>query len=146
MRLVHVSVSISVVLGLGLSGLVACSNSAVPTATEAVCPSPPPGLTWDNFGQKFMADYCTVCHSSTLNHAQRNGAPLYHDYDSLHGVLSIPDHIDKYAAAGPASVNTEMPPNRCPSIPGGSLNRDCPQPTEEERTNLALWLACSPVQ
>lgn len=141
MRLVFVSVS--VVLGLGLG---ACSNGATPTATETVCPSPPPDLTWESFGEKFMADYCTGCHSSTLNHAQRNGAPLYHDYDSLHGVLSIPDHIDKYAGAGPASVNTEMPPSRCPTIPGGSVNRDCPEPTEAERTNLALWLACPPVQ
>ena len=123
--------------------LAACTNTAIPTPTKAVCPSPDPGtLTWDSFGQKFMADYCTACHSSTLNHSQRNGAPLYHDYDTLVGVMQLPDHIDQYAGAGPAADNTLMPPSRCPTNPGGPLDRDCPQPTQEQRTNLSVFLAC----
>jgi len=132
------------VLGLVVSlGLVACTSSALPEPTQAVCPDPDPGtLTWDSFGQKFMADYCTACHDSSLSHAQRNGAPLYHDYNTLTGVLEIPDHIDEYAGAGPASENTEMPPSRCPTVMGGPLNRDCPKPTTAERTNLAVWIAC----
>lgn len=122
---------------------VGCSNSAKPTPTGAACPSPDPmTLTWDNFGQKFMQDYCTDCHSSTLTHAQRNGAPLFHDYDTLMGVLEIPDHIDQWAGAGPKATNTVMPPGECPTTPGGSLNRDCPQPTDDERTKLSIWLAC----
>jgi hypothetical protein len=129
---------IAVCLGLG-----GCANSATPTATKATCPSPDPmTLTWDSFGQQFMQTYCTGCHASTLTHSQRNGAPLYHDYDTLMGVLEIPDHIDQWAGSGPAATNTEMPPGRCPSTPGGSLDRDCPKPTEEERTNLSIWLAC----
>lgn len=122
----------------------ACTNTPPPpTATRTVCPTPDPdALTWDNFGQKFMADYCTVCHSSTLSHAQRNGAPLYHDYDTLMGVLEIPDHIDQYAGSGPAAQNSAMPPSECPSVPGGPLNRDCRQPSEAERANLSMWLAC----
>lgn len=122
----------------------ACTNSpAIPAPTETVCPTPDPGtLTWDNFGQKFMADYCTVCHASTLRHADRNGAPLYHDYDTLMGVLETPDHIDEYAGSGPAAHNTRMPPSRCPSSPGGSLDRNCPTPTDAERTNLSMWIAC----
>jgi len=124
--------------------LVACTNSAPPpTATRTMCPDPDPNaLTWDNFGQKFMADYCTACHSSTLPHAQRNGAPLYHDFDTLRGVLQVADHIDEYAGSGPAAHNTAMPPSRCPSVPGGSLDRDCPEPSDAERTNLSLWIAC----
>jgi hypothetical protein len=133
----RIVVTIAIVFGLG-----ACSNTAEPVATQTVCPSPAPDLTWENFGQKFMADYCTDCHASTLTHAQRNGAPLFHDYDTLHGVLSIPDHIDKYAGAGPAAVNTLMPPGQCPSTPGGPLDRACPEPSDAERTNLALWIAC----
>jgi hypothetical protein len=35
-----------------------------------------------------------------------------------------------------------MPPDRCPSTKGGSLDTNCPKPTDEERRNLALWLAC----
>lgn len=123
--------------------LVGCANTAAPTPTKAVCPSPDPGtLTWDNFGQKFMADFCTACHSSTLSHSQRNGAPLYHDYDNLMGVLELPDHVDQYAGAGPAAVNMVMPPSRCPTSPGGPLDRDCPQPTEEQRMTLSVWVAC----
>jgi hypothetical protein len=83
-----------------------------------------------------------VCHDSSLHNSQRNGAPLYHDTDTLLGVLKIVDHIDEYAGAGPAAVNTEMPPSRCPSTPGGKLDRDCPAPSEAERTQLSQWLAC----
>ena len=129
-----------VVLGILLAG---CTTAAKPAPTETTCPDPDPDtLTWENFGQKFMTDYCTMCHSSTLPHAQRNGAPLYHDYDSLRGVLLIPDHIDEDAGSGPAAHNTHMPPDRCPSAPGGALDRDCVKPTDEERTNLAMWIAC----
>ena len=129
-----------VVLAILLAG---CTTAPVSAPTETVCPDPDPGTpTWENFGQKFMADYCTMCHSSALPHAQRNGAPLYHDYDSLRGVMLIPDHIDADAGSGPASHNTRMPPARCPSTPGGSLDRDCATPTDEERTKLSLWIAC----
>ena len=123
--------------------LVACTNTAIPTPTKAVCPTPDPGtLTWDNFGQKFMADYCTACHSSALSHSQRNGAPLYHDFDSLLGVLEVVDHIDEQTGYGPDAKNNFMPPDRCPSTVGGGLDTNCMKPTVEERTKLATWLAC----
>jgi hypothetical protein len=125
----------------------ACTNSAPPPApTETVCPDPDPNapnaLTWDNFGMKFMADYCTMCHASNLTHSQRNGAPLYHDYDTLMGVLETPDHIDQYAGSGPAAHNTRMPSSQCPAVPGGPLSRDCPEPSDAERANLSMWIAC----
>jgi hypothetical protein len=112
-----------------------------------VCPTPDPQtLTWDSFGQKFMTDYCTICHASTLVHAQRNGAPLAHDFDTLMGVLRLPDHIDRYTGSGPAAHNTQMPPGRCPSVAGGPLDRGCPEPTDDERTQLSIWLACELVR
>ena len=121
--------------------LVACGGS--PTSTGTVCPDPDPGtLTYDNFGKPFMEKYCTWCHLSTLPRSKRNGAPLYHDFDSLEGVLQTPDHIDEQAGSGPNASNTFMPPERCPSAPGGSLAVACPQPTDEERRNLALWIDC----
>src|SRR5687767_14853394 len=61
--------------------------------TEAVCPDGST-LTWESFGQEFMATYCTECHASTLMGAERQGAPLYHDFDTLDGVLPVLDHID----------------------------------------------------
>ena len=128
---------------LGLVFVACTSSSSAPTPTGTECPDPDPQtLTWDNFGQGFMANYCTMCHASTLTHSQRNGAPLYHDYDTLRGVLEIPDHIDEDAGSGPDAHNTRMPPSKCPSTPGGSLDRDCVKPTDAERTNLSQWIAC----
>lgn len=121
--------------------LTACGPSPTPTGT--VCPDPDPmTLTWENFGQPFMTKYCTWCHESDLPRSQRNGAPLYHDFDTLLGVLETPDHIDEQAGAGPDATNEFMPPDRCPSIPGGSLDTDCAIPTKEERRQLAEWIAC----
>jgi hypothetical protein len=134
------SLALAVVGAIGSS---ACSDTAVPTPTGTVCTDPDTNpLTWESFGQKFMTDYCTHCHATALPRSMRNGAPLYHDYDKLSGVLSLPDHIDEQAGAGPAATNTRMPPARCPSTPGGPLDRDCATPSEAERTQLAQWIAC----
>ncbi len=123
--------------------LVLAGCPGTPTPTGTVCPDPDPmTLTYDNFGKDFMTRYCTWCHDSKLPPSQRNGAPIYHDFDTLVGVLEVPDHIDEQAGWGPKAHNDFMPGQRCPTTPGGSLNRDCPQPTGEERTNLAMWIAC----
>src|ERR1041385_72737 len=130
-----------IVIGLLGAWIAGCGSTPGPRPTKAGGPSPDPGtLTWTSFGQQFMTQFCTDCHSSTLVHSQRNGAPLYHDYDTLMGVLSIVDHVDEWAGAGPAADNTIMPPGRCPSMPGGSLDRDCPQPSEQQRKDLSVWL------
>ncbi|HEY5952351.1 MAG TPA: hypothetical protein VIV40_42930 [Kofleriaceae bacterium] len=119
----------------------ACGPSPQPTGT--VCPDPDPlTLTYDNFGRDFMTKYCTWCHKSDLPRSQRNGAPLYHDYDSLLGVLETPDHIDEQAGFGPDAQNEFMPPDKCPSTPGGAATTNCAKPTAEERTKLAEWIAC----
>lgn len=122
--------------------LAACTGGS-PTSTGTVCPDPDPGtLTYDNFGKPFMEKYCTWCHNSTLTRSKRNGAPLYHDFDSLMGVLQTPDHIDQQTGIGPEASNDFMPPERCPSEPGGALVVSCAKPTDEERRQLAEWIAC----
>ena len=122
-------------------GLAACGGN--PTSTGTVCPDPDPmTLTWDNFGREFMTKYCTWCHDSSLPRSQRNGAPLFHDYDTLLGVLKTPDHIDQQAGHGPDASNNFMPPERCPASPGGALSKDCARPTDAERRQLAEWIAC----
>ena len=119
----------------------ACGPSPEPTGTT--CPDPDPmTLTYDNFGREFMDKYCTWCHAEDLPRAQRNGAPIYHDYDSLLGVLETPDHIDEQAGFGPNAKNEFMPPDRCPSVPGGALDKNCAKPTADERQKLAEWIAC----
>lgn len=121
--------------------LAACGPAPAPTGAR--CPDPDPmTLTWDSFGNTFMSTYCTMCHDSTLTRSQRNGAPLFHDFDTLLGVLKTPEHIDEQAGHGPNAQNNFMPPERCPSVPGGPLAVDCMQPTDEERRQLAEWIAC----
>ena len=121
----------------------ACGGSGTPTATGTVCPSPDPqSLTYDNFGAQFMIDYCTMCHARALPRSQRNGAPLYHDFDTLLGVMQVQNHIDSQTGYGPEAENEFMPPERCPSEPGGAIAIDCRQPSADERRQLAEWLAC----
>ncbi|MBS1119468.1 MAG: hypothetical protein H6Q90_1696 [Deltaproteobacteria bacterium] len=123
--------------------LVACGGPGTPAPTETVCPDPDPNtLTYDNFGMQFMSDYCIQCHDSGLVRSERNGAPLYHDFDSLLGVVQVANHIDEQAGFGAAAENTFMPPSRCPSVPGGKLDRDCKRPSDDERRKLAEWIAC----
>jgi len=126
-------------------------TGAKPTATGTTCADPDPvtgttTLTWDNFGRDFMFKYCTNCHEAALPLSKRNGAPLYHDFDTLLGVLEVPDHIDQQAGSGPKAKNDFMPGagtgGRCPSVAGGALDEACPAPTDEERTNLSQWIAC----
>ena len=98
--------------------LVACGDTPTPTGTT--CPDPDPmTLTWENFGEPFMTKYCTWCHDSSLTRSKRNGAPLYHDFNTLLGVLKTPDHIDEQAGFGPDAQNEFMPPDRCPATLGG---------------------------
>jgi hypothetical protein len=125
-----------------------------PESTGTTCPEDPFTLAYTmddtpqcmgpdcGFGKTFMDMYCISCHDHDLPRSQRHGAPLFHDFDSLLGVMKTPEHIDQQAGIGPDASNHWMPPDRCPSIPGGDLDIDCPQPTDEERTKLAQWLAC----
>ena len=127
--------------------LVGCGSPSLPTPTEATCPDPNnPQFTWDNFGSDFFCHYCTNCHDSSLALNQRNGAPLFHDLDSLIGVMQVANHTDEQAAWGPKAHNDFMPGagtgGRCTTTLGGKLDEDCPMPTDQERTNLGVYLAC----
>lgn len=98
------------------------------TPSGAVCPEDST-LTWESFGQAFMATHCTRCHDSSLFGAARNGAPSDHNFDTAAAVREQLEHIDQQAAAGPDAVNTEMPLGD-------------PAPTEDERRQLGEWIAC----
>ena len=96
--------------------------------TESTCPDGST-LTYNNFGKNFMTKYCTRCHSSELTGADRQGAPSFHDFDTLYGIKAVSNHIDETTAAGPAAVNDGMP-------------IDGPSPTKDERYQLGEWIAC----
>ncbi len=97
--------------------------------TETECP-PDSTLTYESFGEGFMASYCTDCHATTKTGAARNGATKDHDFDILAGIRGQAMHIDQAAGIGPAAENRFMPP-------AGE-----PQPTDAERRQLAEWLSC----
>lgn len=96
--------------------------------TGATCP-PGSTLTYASFGQQFMESYCTSCHASTLTGEARQGAPEFHDFDTIGGIRNVAGHIDQMAGSGPNATNTGMP------------NED-PAPTMAERQQLAEWIAC----
>ena len=127
---------LAVMLLAGVVGLlpVGCEDEhaqeGVPT--QSVCPTTQT-LTYANFGQAFFNSYCQRCHAGTVTGAARMGAPADHTFDQIQDVQLLIDHIDEHAAAGPAGVNTEMPPSG-------------PFPTEAERRQLGEWLACGAPQ
>lgn len=84
-----------------------------------------PELTWANFGEPFMIQYCNGCHATTQPEALREGAPLSVNFDSYSGVLAQAERI--VARAVPADAT--MPP-------GGG-------PSAEERALLGEWLGCA---
>jgi hypothetical protein len=112
------------------SGCCSEESSVFGPPTETVCPTPPSTLTYNNFGKTFMEAYCTECHHSDLMGADRQGAPSFHDFDTLFGIKAVSNHIDETTASGPGATNEGMPPS-------GN-----PKPTLAERQMLAEWIAC----
>ena len=98
--------------------------------TGTVCPDGGSELTYENFGKKFMQDYCLSCHS--VDSQDRKGAPGDHNFDTLADVDLMKAHIDQYAGSGPDATNTMMP-------------KADPKPTMAERQQLSEWLACGPM-
>lgn len=82
------------------------------------------GVSWESFGQGFLLDHCTGCHSEMLTVDQRAGAPLGVNFESKEFAEMWLDRI--YARA--ADDNDTMPP--VDSVP------------DFERVLLGDWLAC----
>lgn len=116
------------VLAIGIGACDSDEHEHEGEATGALCPSENT-LSYANFGQTFMTDYCVDCHSSTATGSARRDAPVGIDFDTIAGIRLHATHIDEHAAAGPNATNEEMP-------------EDDPKPTLEERTKLGQWLAC----
>lgn len=98
--------------------------------TGATCPQGST-LTYTNFGQQFMTDYCTRCHSSTAT--DRHGAPDDANFDTLNGVKAHSAHVDEEAGSGPDATNEGMPED---------TDATNPAPTTAERAMLSEWIAC----
>lgn len=106
--------------------LAACGSDG--GGTGAQCPTTDPP-TYEGFAKAFFDTHCVGCHSSTRTGAQRGGAPVGRDYDTLAGVRADLDGIDGVAASGPDGTFTSMPPGAA-------------KPSVEDRTRLGQFLAC----
>lgn len=103
-------------------------RTSIPGPTGVACP-PGSTLRYEEFGRDFASTYCTSCHASTRTGSARNGAPIGFDFDTVEGIRLRRDRIDAVAGAGPTRINTFMP-------------LASPAPSDEEREQLAEWLAC----
>jgi len=101
-----------------------CSCSLFYTELDSY-PCPPQGtaLRYENFGAPFMNSYCQSCHSA--DSADRKGAPGEFIFDTPEQIQRHRARIFVRSAAG----NDSMPPGP-------------DDPSAEERTKLAEWLAC----
>ncbi|MFT3697306.1 MAG: hypothetical protein QM831_29455 [Kofleriaceae bacterium] len=90
--------------------ITACSNSTGITEADISCDST---LTYDNFGESFVSEYCSSCHAGK----QRP------DLSSQSGIQANVDDI-----LNEAVYTSDMPD-------GGSL-------TNEQRITLGQWLEC----
>lgn len=77
-------------------------------------------VTWENFGEGFMATNCDGCHAATTR--DRNGAPDYITFDTEHEAMTQAADILRTVEA------ETMPPA------GGVL--------EDDKTLLRAWLEC----
>jgi uncharacterized membrane protein len=106
--------------------LAACSNAPdqpeLPPEEEACAPES--SLTWQSFGEPFLLDHCTGCHSSKLAEGFRGGAPVGVDFNTHEQTLMWLERI----AARSADDNKTMPPVDTVS--------------EEARVLLGDWIAC----
>ena len=101
--------------------LLACQGgNADDTGNYSVC-DPTFPVTWDNFGEEFMATNCDGCHASETR--DRNGAPESVTFDTEYQAMTQADAIIRTVLDA-----ASMPPA------GGVLDDDA--------VLLDLWLGC----
>ncbi len=107
--------SLAAAVALAITFALACAGPGAPTG--ATCPTNST-LTYANFGQAFVKQYCLECHAG-------KDQPRLDTQIAVKGEI---DRIDRSTASGPNGTNTYMPEDR--DIPVA------------ERTKLGEWLAC----
>ena len=90
---------------------------------NAKCPPGGTALTYESFGQGFLARRCQTCHGRDVD--ERHGAPDKYAFDSPEEVKKWIDRIYDRSAGD----NTSMPPGP-------------DDPPLSERDDLAEWLSC----
>jgi uncharacterized membrane protein len=99
---------------------------------SSVTPCDQSYLTYDNFGEPFVSNWCRGCHSvaipMTPDPDMRQGAPPMVNFDTHDDVVNFKDMIVAHATGDMTMVTKPMPPA------GG--------PSDDERAMLAEWLGC----
>ena len=95
---------------------VACGSDPAPECRTSF-------LSYDDFGEPFIANWCRGCHSEGTLPGMRQGAPVDVNFDTLVEVRSASTRVVEMAGTGSA-----MPPA------GG--------PTDQERAMLVEWITC----
>jgi uncharacterized membrane protein len=124
------AVVFAVVLGAG-----ACTGTTIPGDDDGgddgggddggeVDPCADTALSYSNFGEPFMLDWCRGCHSAGVPAGMRQGAPADLNFDTLDQIIAEAPRIA--VMAGPATPM--MPPAGGPSV--------------EERELLTEWIDC----
>jgi uncharacterized membrane protein len=106
------AVGIGYALGLAIGG---CGNGDQSAACGA-------DLTYETFGEPFMTDWCTGCHSDLLPPGMRQNAPTDINFDTLDEIRAQSQMISLTVQ------QATMPPE------GG--------PSDAEREMLVQWLGC----
>ena len=106
------------ILLFALASLTLGACSGADELSDATCPPEGTSLTYENFGEAFFASYCVRCHGGANGYSSRS-------FTTVDAIRAQKERIYANSAAG----NTAMPPGP-------------DDPTEEERDNLAEWLAC----
>ena len=119
-----VTLLISALVGVLVALLSACGTDYAPPSSlpDAACEQSV--LTYENFGELYMLDWCRGCHSSALVEGMRQGAPVEFNFEDVETIRELAPMI-ALKATGPMPV---MPPAAGPS--------------DDERALLAEWLAC----
>ncbi len=116
-------------LGTLLATLLACGGDdpgptggadTGPVTSLEDCETSP--LRYDTFAQPLLATWCTPCHNSELEVAERSGAPEGLDFDSYSRIVT-------YAALASQSITDERMP------PAGGLS-------VAAREDFAFWVDC----
>lgn len=102
----------------------ACGSDIAPVEPAPASTCEDSVLTYQNFGEPFLLDWCRGCHASGLPEDMRQGAPVGVDFDDLDLVRT---HAERILTRTTGAMPT-MPPNTGPS--------------SEERALLAEWIAC----
>ncbi|MFT3923713.1 MAG: hypothetical protein QM778_14370 [Myxococcales bacterium] len=105
------------------AGMLLAAGCSIAQLDDAECPPNGTSLSYENFGEEFMARWCTRCHQPYA--ANRHGAPGEFNFDSLRGIRLHADRIFARAALD----NDSMPPGP-------------DDPPLSQREDLAEWLAC----